>query len=461
MTCLSATRLPAAPTLAQLADALEQGHTTSRSLVEECLANIARPDGEGSRTFVHIDAAAVCTAADAADDARRAGRLPSRFAGIPVSVKDAFDVEGQVTTAGSRVLRDHAPATQDAPAVAKLKQAGMIVMGRTNMTEFAYSGLGMNPHHGTPLNPWNRHDGHVPGGSSSGAAVSVADGMAHAALGTDTGGSCRIPAAFTGLVGYKPSRDPLLMQGAVPLAPSLDTAGYLARSVACCAALAWQARPLHSRFPAGTARPAFAVPQTLVLDKLDKPVASAFEKTLALIAGAGCQLREVQLPEFGLMPAINAKGGLPAAESFHWHRTLLETGGHLYDPQVRRRIMRGATQSAADYLDLLEARDAMVAAAGRALRQCDALLMPTVAIAPPRLADMDDDDAHQSANALALRNTALINFFDGCAISIPMHEPGETPAGLMLASRNGDDARLLELAAIVEEILSRHQPRPS
>src|SRR6059058_3755737 len=225
------------PTLATLADDLANGRTYARKLVEECLARIADPAGEGRRAFIHVDKAAAIEAAEAMDRLRKANAAPSPFAGIPVSVKDLFDIKGQVTRAGSRALEDSAPAEADAPVVARLRRAGFIVIGRTNMTEFAYSGIGINPHYGTPKSVWNRSVGHVPGGSSSGAAVSIADRMAYGALGTDTGGSCRIPAAYNGIVGYKPTQSRIPLEGGVPLSFTLDSFGPLARTVGCCASL--------------------------------------------------------------------------------------------------------------------------------------------------------------------------------------------------------------------------------
>src|SRR3954465_5166637 len=229
--------MPELPTLASLAADLEAGRATARALVDACLAKIADKDGEGARAFIHVDTEAAIAAAEAMDRLRRANAVPSRYAGIPISVKDLFDIKGQVTRAGSRALEDSPPAEADAPAVARLRRAGFVVIGRTNMTEFAYSGIGINPHYGTPKSVWQRSVGHVPGGSSSGAAVSVADGMAHGALGTDTGGSCRIPAAYNGIVGYKPTQRRVPLDGGVPLSFSLDSFGPLARSVGCCAVL--------------------------------------------------------------------------------------------------------------------------------------------------------------------------------------------------------------------------------
>src|SRR5215471_15884209 len=277
------------PTLAALADDLETGRTSARKLVEECIARIADPAGEGQRTFIHVDKDAALEAADAMDRLRRAHAAPSRFAGIPVSIKDLFDIKGQVTRAGSRALEDSAPAAADAPVVARLRRAGFVAIGRTNMTEFAYSGIGINPHYGTPKGAWNRSAGHVPGGSSSGAAVSVVDGMAHGALGTDTGGSCRIPAAFNGIVGFKPTQRRIPLDGGVPLSFSLDSYGPLARSVNCCAILdaVLANEPVTALRPRPVKDLRFAVPTTVALDDLDDAVAKTFDRALAALSKAG------------------------------------------------------------------------------------------------------------------------------------------------------------------------------
>src|SRR4051794_36323852 len=258
-------------TLASLATDLDAGRTTARALLDACLAKIADRDGEGARAFIHVDKDAAITAAEAMDRLRQANAAPSRFAGIPISVKDLFDIKGQVTRAGSRALEDSPLAEADAPAVARLRRAGFVVIGRTNMTEFAYSGIGINPHFGTPKSVWRREVGHVPGGSSSGGAVAVADGMAHGGLGTDTGGSCRIRAAWTGFVGFKPTQRRVPLEGAVPLSSSLDSIGPLARTVACCAAI--DAVLADEPFMPLQARPVkgmrLAVPTTLALDEID------------------------------------------------------------------------------------------------------------------------------------------------------------------------------------------------
>ena len=444
------------PTLATLADDLTKGRTTARKLVEECLARIADSNGEGQRTFIHVDRDAALAAADAMDILRKANAAPSRFAGIPLSVKDLFDITGQVTRAGSRALDDSAPAEVDAPVVARLRRAGFVVIGRTNMTEFAYSGIGINPHYGTPKGAWNRSVGHVPGGSSSGAAVSVVDGMAHGALGTDTGGSCRIPAAYNGIVGFKPTQRRIPLDGGVPLSTTLDSYGPLARSVTCCAVLdavlanepiiPLQARPIRGM--------RLAVPTTVALDELDGTVARTFDRAMDTLSRQGASIVRIEVPEFLDVGIIGAKGGFAAAESFAWHRFLITSKGDIYDSRVSARILRGEAITAADYIEMLNARRSLIARTAARLAPYDALVMPTAANTPPRIADLaEDDKAFAAANILSLRNCTLINMIDGCAISLPAHREGVVPVGLMLAAAGGADRRIFELAAGMEDLI--------
>jgi aspartyl-tRNA(Asn)/glutamyl-tRNA(Gln) amidotransferase subunit A len=443
------------PTLAALADDLASDRTTARRLVEECLARIADPGGEGQKTFIHVDRDAALAAADAMDTLRKANAAPSRFAGIPVSIKDLFDIKGQVTRAGSRALDDSAPAEADAPVVARLRRAGFVVIGRTNMTEFAYSGIGINPHYGTPKGAWNRSAGHVPGGSSSGAAVSVLDGMAHGALGTDTGGSCRIPAAFNGIVGFKPTQRRIPLDGGVPLSSSLDSFGPLARSVACCAALdaVLADEPILPLQPRPVQGMRLAVPMTVALDDLDDAVARTFDRALEALSRQGASIARIEVPEFLDVGVIGAKGGFAAAESYAWHRYLIASKGDIYDPRVSERILRGEALTAADYIDMLGARRSLIARAAARLAPYDALVMPTTANTPPRIADLAEDKAFGVANLRTLRNCTLINMIDGCAISLPAHREGDVPVGLMLAAPGGADRRIFELAAGMETIV--------
>src|SRR6202045_149955 len=441
-----------APTLATLAADLDSGRTSARQLVDDCLAKIADTSGEGARTFIHVDAEAAIEAAEAMDRLREVKAAPSPFAGIPISIKDLFDIKGQVTRAGSRALDDSPPAEAPGPVVARLRRAGFVVIGRTNMTEFAYSGIGVNPHYGTPKGAWQRGVGHVPGGSSSGAAVSVVDRMAHGALGTDTGGSCRIPAAYNGIVGFKPTQRRVPLEGAVPLSFTLDSFGPLARTVGCCAVLdavlADEAIvPLQPRPIKGMR---LAVPTTVALDELDDEVARTFERALETLSRQGALIERIAVPEFLDVAVMNTKGGFGAGEGYAWHRYLIVSHGDVYDPRVSMRILRGEAISAADYIDLLDARRSLVARAAVRLAPFDALVLLTTANTPPRTADLTEDKAFTKANLLSLRNCTLINMIDGCAISLPCHREGEVPVGLMLAASGGSDRRIFELAAAME-----------
>jgi aspartyl-tRNA(Asn)/glutamyl-tRNA(Gln) amidotransferase subunit A len=443
------------PTLASLASDLEEGRTTARALVDECLARINDAGGEGKRVFMDVDAAGAVEAAEAMDRLRKANAAPSRFAGIPVSIKDLFDIKGQVTRAGSKALDDAPPAKVDAPVVARLRKAGFVVIGRTNMTEFAYSGLGVNPHYGTPKNAWRRDVGHVPGGSSSGAGVSITDGMAHAALGTDTGGSCRIPAAYNGIVGYKPTARRIPLDGGVPLSFTLDSYGPIARSVACCATVdaILADAPVAPVQPQPVTGMRLAVPTTVALDTLDNAVAHAFERALATLSNNGALIERVAVPEFAEVATLNAKGGFAAAESWAWHRDLIAKKADQYDPRVVSRIRRGEAQSAADYVDLLHTRRSLIARFEARIAPYDALILPTVAITPPRIADVEDETGYTKLNLLSLRNCTLINTIDGCAISLPVHRQGDAPVGLMLAGAGGADRRIFELASGIESLV--------
>ena len=447
--------MPNTPTLAALAEDLASGRSSARQLVDQCLARIADASAEGARTFIHVDAEAAIEAAEAMDRLREVKAAPSAYAGIPVSIKDLFDIRGQVTRAGSRALDDSPPAEADAPVVARLRRAGFIVIGRTNMTEFAYSGIGINPHYGTPKGAWQRSVGHVPGGSSSGAAVSVVDGMAHGALGTDTGGSCRIPAAFNGIVGFKPTQRRVPLDGGVPLSFSLDSFGPIARTVDCCAVLdaVLADEPVIPLQPRAIRGMRLAVPTTIVLDELEDAVARTFERMLETLSRQGALIERIAMPEFLDVAQMNAKGGFSAAESYAWHRYLIASKGDIYDPRVASRIMRGESQSAADYVDLLVARRSLIARIAVRLAPYDAMILPTTANTPPRIADLADDKAFTHANLLALRNCSLINVIDGCAISLPAHREGEVPVGLMLAATGGADRRIFELAAGMEGVI--------
>jgi aspartyl-tRNA(Asn)/glutamyl-tRNA(Gln) amidotransferase subunit A len=443
-------------TLDNLADALDKGETTSVALVESCLAQIDKPDGEGARAFVSVAHESARQAAHAMDALRAIGAAPSRFAGIPVSVKDLFDIAGEVTRAGSVVLKDAAPATQDAVAVARLKAAGFIVIGRTNMTEFAFSGVGINPHYGTPLSIWDRATGRVPGGSTSGGAIALTDGMAHGSLGTDTGGSCRIPAAFNGIVGYKPTARRIPTLGAFPLSTTLDSIGPIARSVACCATLdsVLAGELLAKLQPRPVRGLRIAVPQAYVLNDMDATVAAAFEAALTTLAEAGAVISHVAFPEIEAIPAANAKGGFAAPESLTTHAAHIEANHALYDTRVLTRIERGHEQTALDYITLTRTRAHLIASFNARMGDFNVLAYPTVPIVPPPVSAFDRDEDFSRLNMLILRNPSVINMLDGCAISLPMTHAHTAPAGLMLSAPGGSDRDLLTIAAGVELALA-------
>ena len=437
--------------------AIDKGATTSRALVESCLERAAAASGEGARTFVHLFADAARAEADAIDRRRRAGIWTGLLGGIPVSVKDLFDIRGLPTTAGSTVLADGPAAAQDAVVVERLRAAGAIIIGRTNMTEFAFSGLGLNPHYGTPANPFERRSRRIPGGSSSGAAVSISDEMAVAAIGTDTGGSVRIPAAFCGLTGFKPTQARISLKGVLPLSKSLDSVGSLGRSVNCCrildAVLSGQrCDPPRSVNLRGLR---IAVPTTRVFDDVDSYVARAFDTAIATIADAGAQISRLEVPEFAEVGQTAQVATFPAAEGFAWHRDLLARAKDRYDPRVSERLERGRQIGAADYLWLLQRREQLIAAMHARAAAFDVLAMPTVPIAAPLIADLErDGELYHRLNLLVLRNPTLVNFLDGCALSLPCHHEGDAPVGLMLARFDGADGTVLAIGEAIEAALT-------
>jgi aspartyl-tRNA(Asn)/glutamyl-tRNA(Gln) amidotransferase subunit A len=375
-------------------------------------------------------------------------------------VKDLFDLAGDVTASGSVALRDAPAATRDAPAVSRLRAAGFIPIGRTNMTEFAFSGIGMNPHYDTPRNPYDRATGRMPGGSSSGAAVSVADGMAFGALGTDTGGSCRIPAAVCGIVGYKPTAKRIPTEGVLPLSFTLDSVGPLASTVACCATLdaimAGEEACDLTPFRLDGLR--LAAPQTMVLDDMDSTVAGTYAAALSRLSKAGARIIDLPLTELNGIATLNRRGGFAAAEAYAWHHKLIEAKGPLYDPRVLVRIMRGKDLDATHYIDLMRARAELIGRVAAITGQFDAMVMPTVPIVAPSLASLEAEEQFRNVNLLVLRNPTIANVLDRCAISIPCHRVGDAPVGLMLVGEHGADHRLFAVASAIEQIVS---PGPS
>jgi len=441
------------PTILQLAAELAAGRTSSRKLTDEALARIEDPKGEGKRAFIKVYRQQAIAAADASDAMRKAGLVPGPLAGIPVSIKNLCNVAGDTTLAGSRALDDAPPAQADAPVVARLRAAGAVIVGSTNMSEFAFSGVGANPHYGTPGNPADRT--RVPGGSSSGAAVSVADRMAVAALGTDTGGSVRIPSAVCGLTGFKPTARRVPIDGVVPLSTSLDSIGPLANSVECCAIVdaVFAGEPIAVPEAAPLAGLRFGVPRQFVMDELDPTVAKAFDRACKALSAKGVKIDSIDLPQLLELPAINAKGGFAASEAYSWHHKLISRRGNLYDPMVHPRIMRGKEMTAADYIDLLAARADLQKRVSAVTANYDAVIMPTCAIVAPTLEEVSTAEGSTRKNMLLLRNTTVGNFLDRCGISLPCHTTGELPVGFSLIGEAMADKRVLAMARSVAPVV--------
>ena len=422
---------------------------TSRDRVEQALAAIADSRGEGGRACLSVYAEAARAAADQATLRAKAGDRKGPLDGAIITVKDLFDVAGEVTRAGSRALLKRGnPAAADAPVVRRLREAGAVIIGKTNMTEFAYSGIGANPHFGTPGNPADR--ARVPGGSSSGAAVAVGDGFCDIAIGTDTGGSTRIPASFCGLVGFKPTARRVPREGAFPLSFTFDSIGPIASSVADGAladAILAGETPEPVR-PADLASLRFGVLQGRPLEGLDRIVAPAFERALAKLGPATCS--DVSIGALDEMATINARGGVVPAEAYAIHRGLLATAASEIDPNVRERLQRAAGISAADYILNLRDRGAAVAHMDSIFDAYDALVLPTTPIAAPLQSEVATAEDFTNRNMLALRNPSIANFLDLCAVSLPIRLSNSLPCGLMLFGRHGDDRRLLAIAAAIE-----------
>jgi aspartyl-tRNA(Asn)/glutamyl-tRNA(Gln) amidotransferase subunit A len=424
-----------------------------RDALEATLAAIADPAGEGARICLSVYAEPARAAADAADARARNGLSLGAIDGMIITIKDLFDVAGETTRAGSKVLVGKPAARQDAPVVTRLRQAGAVIVAKTNMSEFAFTGIGRNPHYGTPGNPVDRS--RAPGGSSSGAAVAVADGIGRIGIGTDTGGSTRIPAAFCGIVGLKPTQKRVPTTGAYPLSFTLDSIGPMAKSVADCAladaVMAGEApAPLMVLSVAGLR---LGVVGGFALQDIDGIVGPAYESALKRLAKAGVRLTDVDLePIIADMRAVNARGGFSAVEAAAIHAGWLDDAKADVDEIVRYRITAGSKVMGSAYVEMQRARPGLIGRMEEVIAPYDALVWPTTPIVAPKLADIESKDAFVRANTLALRNTNPVNFFDGCAMSLPIHG-AELPVGLMLVGRHGEDRRLMAVAQAIEGLL--------
>ena len=445
--------------LLDLARRLEAGEATSVGLVEQCLANIDNPHGEGARAFIAVYRDTALASARAADKARARGERASVIAGIPISIKDLFDVAGEITRAGSIILANAPPAERDALVIARLKAAGLILIGRTNMTEFAYGAHGTNCHYGTPLNAWDRASKRIPGGSTSGGAVSVTDGMAAATIGSDTGGSVRIPAALCGLAGYKPTQARVSLEGAFPLSHTRDSIGPLGASATCCILLdrAMAGEPIQLREAASVRGLTFGVPTTILLEQMDKSVERAFESALSRLSRAGVTIKEFVFQELQDEADGSRRVNFSGFEAYQLHRERLETRLVDFDPRVSKRLLLGAQMRESDYRDLMMLRQKLIASADKTTSRFDALLAPTVPVVAPKLAELDvSDEALYRINGLLLRNPAPFNALNRPAWSLPCHRTGDAPVGLMVIGETDGDAKLQRIGVAIETALGAH-----
>ena len=429
--------------------------TSARERLDIALGRIDDPKGEGTRTCLTVYREQARAAAEAADARAKAGISLGPLDGTIVSIKDLFDVAGEVTRVGSKIFAEEGkPAVADAPVVHRLRAGGAVIVAKTNMSEFAYTGVGANPHFGTPGNPADRK--RAPGGSSSGAAVAAADGMCEIAIGTDTGGSCRIPGALCGIVGYKPSRQRIPTDGAFPLSYSIDSIGPIARSVEACAKddAVMAGENFISNEPVSLAGLRIGVVQGSPLENLDETVAKRFSDAIARLGKANARISEEKLTLLDDMAQVNSKGGVQPAEAFAIHRDVLSRRADAIDPNVRVRLERARNVSAADYIDMVRERARLIRSMDQRLADVDVLAWPTTPIVAPTLEEVAKADDFARKNAMLLKNTVIVNFFDLCAISLPIPRDGGLPTGLMLVARNGQDRRLFRIAAAVERLFA-------
>ena len=442
-------------TIATLHAHFNDGSDSDAALVERQIARVTDPVGEGARAFLSLDPAAVKHAAEVSQHRFTSGSARP-LEGITISVKDLFDVKGEVTGAGSTVLRSRPAATEDCPAVARLRSAGAIIFGRNNMVEFAYSGVGINPHFGTPRNVWGRTadgGGRVPGGSSSGGGVAVADGMTVAALGSDTGGSVRLPAALNGVCGFKPTAVRVPVLGAIPLSVTHDSVGPIANSVDCCARIdAVLAGETYAPLPRRSLRGARLLkPDSLIWRELDPEVEASVNAAVEKLRSAGAEIVEMPLAP---LDELFGRPSIIAAEALDWHNAHIDMNGEGYDPRVWLRMQTGRDVTRGQYSAALAYRRVWIDRMNIAVAGFDALVCPTVACIAPEIAPLIADDAlFFKTNARILRNTAWVNFMDGCALTLPCHRAGSAPVGLQLVGRHGQDHTILALGLACEATL--------
>jgi aspartyl-tRNA(Asn)/glutamyl-tRNA(Gln) amidotransferase subunit A len=447
--------------LRTLSESLGTTEITSYELIKNALAR-----AELSKSvFIQLNAG-LSSQAEAIDQARKKHEAVPVLAGIPITLKDLFNVRDELTLAGSTVLKHIArPEAEDAEVIVPLREAGLLFLGRTNMSEFAFSGMGKNPHYGTPLSIWDRQTGRLPGGSSSGSAVSVGEGIVVASLGSDTAGSCRVPAAFNGVVGVKPSYGRMSLNGIYPLSPTSDAPGPIAQDVDSCYILDQLMAGKLSATDSLPVLPArkpqtlnFVVPESRVLDDLDSEVQSAFDLALDALRQAGAQIRTVNMPVIDASIDLFYSKAIVLYEAYHHHLDLLEKYGDEFDPFVQQRILTGSAISDDEQEQRYRAKAEVIKLFNNQFRQLgtDALLYPTTPCIPPALSETDDLNNARKVNLRCLRNTVTANYYDGCSISLPCHRNREAPVGLMVSSMNGEDEKLYSVSLAIEQILKTH-----
>jgi aspartyl-tRNA(Asn)/glutamyl-tRNA(Gln) amidotransferase subunit A len=444
--------------LRSLSTALNNAEITACELIDNALAGAKLSDA----VFIQLNEG-LPNLAKSIDRARQKREVVPALAGIPIALKDLFNVRNELTLAGSVVRRHFAkPESKDAEVVAPLREAGLLFLGRTNMSEFAFSGIGKNPHYGTPLSIWDRQTGRLPGGSSSGSAVSVAEGIVAASLGSDTAGSCRVPAAFNGVVGVKPSYGRMSLNGIYPLSPTSDAPGPIAVDVDSCYILdqlmTGKMSPRDS-LPALSAREPHSlklvVPEAEVLDNLDSEVQFEFDRSIELLRAAGADIKSIEMPVLDQSLELFQKRAIVFYEIYHQHKAMLEQYGDEFDPFVQQRTMTGNEISEGEQKARYRAKEQLVAQFSSEFRQLevDALVYPTTPCIAPAISETDDPDNARIVNLRCLRNTVTVNYFDGCSISLPCHRKDQAPVGLMVSSMNGEDENLYSVSAAIEQVL--------
>jgi aspartyl-tRNA(Asn)/glutamyl-tRNA(Gln) amidotransferase subunit A len=432
------------------------GTLTALDLAHATFAAIA--ECEDSSVFTLTTYARACAEAEAAASRFKEGFSLGPLDGIPVAWKDLYDFKGEVTRAGSIVL-DDGPAIADAELVQRLAAAGAVTVGKLNMSEFAFSGLGLNPHYGTPRNPWSKGEARIPGGSSSGCGVAVARGIVPVAIGTDTSGSVRIPAALNGVIGFKTSRNRWPLAGAYPLSRTLDTAGVFAHTAVDAAVVdaiaRGQAKEELRVCPIKGIR--IVVPSNVVWDDVEAAVASNFEAALERLQSHGVVVEHRQIKVLDdVLSLSSAHGTLVAVEAYQLHRHLLSSSASLLmDRRVRARLEAGGTIASSSEASIRNAQVTLMDAMTQLFDGNTFLAYPTVPKVAPLLAPlMVDDDLFVRTNSLMLRNTLIGSFLGWCGISIPTGaDESGLPTALLLSGAPGGDQELLTAAISMESII--------